>query len=116
MTNENIDAFRVRYRILEPIFTFPFNPLYHRKGIGSVDMMLFWTKVIIEGGLTFPLHPLLQRMLMHLKLFPLQCGVNFFRIVMGVVALNDRLGVNLGVDEILFCYDLRLVAGGRYYL
>ena len=50
--DENIEAFRARYRIPEPVFTFPFpfNPLYHVRDIGSVDMMPFWTKAIMEGG------------------------------------------------------------------
>lgn len=60
---------------------------------------------IIEGGVRFPLHPLLEEVLHfygipHSQLFP-----NFFRIVMGVVALNNILGINSGLSEIRYCYN-----------
>ena len=107
VTDANLQAFRTTYNILEPVFTFIFDPRFHRIDLGSVELMPFHTKAIVEEGLKFPLPTLLLRVLMKLRLFPLQCCISLFRIVMGIVALNAWLWMNLGVDEILFCYDLK---------
>ena len=50
-----------------------------------------------------------------MKLCPIQCYPNFFRIVMGVAALNKLLNLNFGLWEILFCCILKPV-GDNYYL
>ncbi|GMP97923.1 hypothetical protein CsSME_00046002 [Camellia sinensis var. sinensis] len=62
---------------------------------GTLDMervdettIVFPLLSITEGGVHFPLHPLLRAMLCHWGLIPSQSNVNFFRIVMGIIALN----------------------------
>lgn len=60
---------------------------------------------IVEGGVQFPLYPLLKQVL-HFYGVPLsQLAPSFLRIVMGVIALNNILGVNLGLLEIRYCYN-----------
>ena len=65
---------------------------------GTLDMeredettIVFPILSIAEGGVRFPLHPFLRAVLRHWGLIPSQFNVNFFRIIMGVIALNRRL-------------------------
>lgn len=66
---------------------------------------------IAEGEVRFLLHPLLRAVLCHWGLIPSQPNVNFFRIVMGIIALNRRLGLNLGIPAIRHCYALAKSSG-----
>lgn len=60
---------------------------------------------IVEVGVQFPVHPLLRQVL-HFYGVPLpQLAPNFFRTIMGIIALNNILGVNLGLPEIRYCYN-----------
>ncbi|KAF5933540.1 hypothetical protein HYC85_029711 [Camellia sinensis] len=73
---------------------------------------------IAEGGVRFPLHPFLRVVLHHWGLILSQPNVNFFRITMGVIALNRRLRFNLGIPAIRHCYALAKSSGqhGRFFL
>lgn len=71
---------------------------------------------IFEGGVHFSLHPLLCQTLAYYRLSPIQCTINFFRVVMGVVALNEVLGTNLGLYDIHHTYSVVSTAQGGYYL
>uniref|UniRef100_A0A2N9HC16 Uncharacterized protein n=1 Tax=Fagus sylvatica TaxID=28930 RepID=A0A2N9HC16_FAGSY len=61
---------------------------------------------IVEGGIRFPMDPLLADFLDYLRLSPSQVNPNVFRIVMGTVELNRRLGLELGIHDILRTYIL----------
>uniref|UniRef100_A0A2N9FJI8 Uncharacterized protein n=1 Tax=Fagus sylvatica TaxID=28930 RepID=A0A2N9FJI8_FAGSY len=61
---------------------------------------------IVEGGIRFPLDPLMADFLSHLRLSPSQVNPNVFRIVMGTAVLNRRLGLELGIHDILRTYIL----------
>lgn len=72
---------------------------------------------IVEGGVCLPLQPLLSQTLNTYSLAPLQCMINFFHLVMGVVALNEVLGTNLGFWDIQHIYSVGSTKEeGSYYL
>lgn len=72
---------------------------------------------VVEGGVCFPLHPLLCQTLNTYRLAHLQCTINVFRLVMGIVALNQILGTNLGFWDIHHLYSIICTREeGSYYL
>ena len=61
---------------------------------------------IVEGGIRFPMDPLLADFLNYFRLSPSQVNPNVFRIVMGTVELNRRLCLGLSVHDIVRTYIL----------
>uniref|UniRef100_A0A2N9I524 Uncharacterized protein n=1 Tax=Fagus sylvatica TaxID=28930 RepID=A0A2N9I524_FAGSY len=61
---------------------------------------------IVEGGIRFPMDPLLADFLNYFRLSPSQVNPNVFRIVMGTVELNRRLGLGLSIHDIVRTYIL----------
>ena len=55
----------------------------------------------MEGGVRVPFPDLLNDFLLYCGIVPTQLGLNSYRIVMGVHALNQILGTSVGVREIL---------------
>ena len=79
--------------------------------------MPFWLVSVVEGGVRFPLHPLVRDCLREWKLCPCQLLPNGYKIIMGVVRLNQILGIGLGVPDIEDPYHLcKSAEGDTYYL
>uniref|UniRef100_A0A2N9FLH4 Uncharacterized protein n=1 Tax=Fagus sylvatica TaxID=28930 RepID=A0A2N9FLH4_FAGSY len=74
--------------------------------VPAAGNLLLPVVAIVEGGVRFPMDPLLADFLGHLRLTPSQVNPNVFRIVMGTVELNRRLGLDLGIHDILQTYNL----------
>lgn len=71
---------------------------------GRLDQCPFTVLSITEGGLRFPVNPLLCVFLRRTGLAPTQVSTNTYRIINGIHELNNRLGTNLGLAEILRQY------------
>ena len=79
--------------------------------------MQFWLVTVVEVGVRFPLHPLLRDYLREWSLCPYQLLPNGYKIIMGVVRLNEILRINLGVPNIEDAYDLcKSTEGNTHYL
>ncbi|CAL5426382.1 unnamed protein product [Camellia sinensis] len=84
---------------------------------GRLDQCPFTVLSIVEGGLRFPLNPLITEFLRRTGLAPTQVSTNTYRIINGVHELNNRLGTNLGLAEILRQYTMGHTGDGlAYYL
>ena len=113
LTPPEIPAFKAKYDIPDDV-----EVRVARKDeplIGTRESIPIPTRAITEGGVRFPLDPLLLWVLSAAKLCPLQCCLNFFRIVMGVSSLNKLLNLSLGLWEILYYYIIK-AAGDNFYL
>ena len=99
--------FRARYKIPDDVqvrldnLEDPFDGSIFHNG-----WMPFWLVIVIEGGVRFPLHPLLKSCLREWNPYPCQLMPNGFKIIMGAVELNRILEINLRVHDIKDVYDL----------
>ncbi|XXG45611.1 hypothetical protein AAC387_Pa02g0652 [Persea americana] len=111
----SIGLFRETYKIPANVEVRPDGP---DDGISySNGWMPFWLVSVVEGGIRFPLHPLLRDCLREWELSPCQLLPNGYKIIMGVVRLNEILAINLGVPDIEEAYDLcKSAEGNTYYL
>ncbi|XXG47515.1 hypothetical protein AAC387_Pa02g2150 [Persea americana] len=99
--------FRAKYKIPNNVLVRLDNPEDLLDGsIFNNGWMLFWLVTVIEGGVRFPLHPLLKECLREWNLCACQLMPNGFKIIIGVVELNGILGINFGVPDIEEMYDL----------
>ena len=71
---------------------------------------------ILEGGVRFPVDPLLLRTLSFYELSPDQCLPNFYRIVNCVGRLNRLYGLSLTHHDINFLYAIQGSLKHGYYL
>ncbi|GMP24968.1 hypothetical protein CsSME_00002047 [Camellia sinensis var. sinensis] len=84
---------------------------------GRLDQCPFTVLFIIEVGLHFPVNPLICEFLRCTGLAPTQVSTNTYRIINEIHELNNRLGTNLGLAEILRQYTLGHTSDGlAYYL
>ena len=103
-TPENMALFRRLYRIPDDVglqYVHWSNALPPSSG-----ELLIPVVAVVEGGVRFPLDPLLADFLNYFSLSPTQVNPNIFRIVMGTVELNRRLGLELSTYDIVWTYIL----------
>ena len=100
-SDERMKEFREMYHVLSDVrlryYLSDDLPLLNR------DEIIIPIMSIVEGGVRFPLHPLLIDFLQIVNASLSQLYV--FRIVMGVVFINCLLEVHLTPKEILFLYS-----------
>ena len=75
----------------------------------------FYTLFFSEGGLSFPLDPLLVEFFHFFDIVPAQCTPNVFRILGGVIALRDLLSLPIGLNEIRYCYLIKRVSKSHHW-
>ena len=70
----------------------------------------------LEGGMRFPMRPVMMNYLRHFRLASIQCAVNVFRILGIVDALNEKIGLRLTHHDVNWCYNLQYLKGKSYYM
>ena len=104
-TNKNVQSFKVRFNIPRDV-----NISYCHKG-DIVDQRLphvvfFPLMSILEGGVRFPVDPLLLRTFSFYGLSLDQCLPNFYKVVNYVGCLNQLYGLSLTHHDINFLYAI----------
>uniref|UniRef100_A0A2N9G9N8 Uncharacterized protein n=1 Tax=Fagus sylvatica TaxID=28930 RepID=A0A2N9G9N8_FAGSY len=104
-TEESMARFRSLYQIPPSVSLTYCNsddfPVINR------DEILIPIMAIVEGGVRFPLHSFLIDFLQTVNATSSQISVNTFRIIMGVIAINRLLDVNLTIREVLAVYQYK---------
>uniref|UniRef100_A0A2N9GIP4 Transposase (putative) gypsy type domain-containing protein n=1 Tax=Fagus sylvatica TaxID=28930 RepID=A0A2N9GIP4_FAGSY len=104
-TPEAMERFRRHYGVPDDVYLeYRF---WENAITGEHGDLIIPVVAIIEGGVRFPIDPLLADFLDHFRISPTQINPNIFRIVNGVAELNRRLGFNLTVHDIIATYFLR---------
>ncbi|KAI8551450.1 hypothetical protein RHMOL_Rhmol06G0186700 [Rhododendron molle] len=108
--------FKSRYKIPDNIATELALVDAVRESPGN-DTLHILIVAVIEGGVRFPLAPLLRQVLAFYRLSPMQVSANFFCVVMGINTLNQMLGTSLGLHDIHHLYSIsRTKDALTYYL
>uniref|UniRef100_A0A2N9ELZ7 Uncharacterized protein n=1 Tax=Fagus sylvatica TaxID=28930 RepID=A0A2N9ELZ7_FAGSY len=103
-TPENMALFRRLYRVPDDV---GLRYVHWSDALPpSSGELLIPVVAVVEGGVRFPIDPLLADFLSYFSMSPTQVNPNIFRIVMGTVELNRRLGLELSTYDIVWTYIL----------
>ena len=101
-TSANVEALKTRFNIPHDV-----NIAYcHEGDIKNQrlpQVVFFPLMSILEGGVRFPIEPLVLRTLSFYKLSPDQCLHNFNKVVSYVRLLNQLYDLNLSHHDIISC-------------
>ena len=113
-TPEKLADFRRNYSIPDDVVLelAPEAGPVRMREVGDLEIPLVH---IIEGGVRFPVDPLLRHFYSHLQLVPRRVATNVVRVIMSVVALNRITGSEMGLKEILHFYTVHKTPKGVYY-
>ena len=114
-TPEKVVEFRRRYEIPADV-QFRLNRSEDLEEVGQDETRIHIPLIfIVEGGLKFPLHPFFREVCYRCQLNPMQLCPNFVRVVMGTVALNELLGLNLDWWDLHYLYSVVPTEHKNYY-
>jgi hypothetical protein len=111
----SIAEFRRHYNIPDDVAIEINRPETHPE-IRDEDSIHIPLMAVTEGGVRFPLHPLLRRVLSWYRLNPMQISINTYRIIMGIVRLNELCNTNLDLWDINYNYDMVYNKDDKWYL
>ena len=110
-------TFRVAYNVLEDVdiaYCHEGNiDIQRRRGVNTIFFPLM---AILEGGIRFPVDPLVIGTLRCYGLCPDQLPPNFYRVVSCISRLNQLFGLQLNYHDINFMYSLCGNIDSDYYL
>ena len=114
-TRANVESFNVRFNIPLDV-----DISYCQEGDIKDQrlphVVFFPLMSILEGGVRFPVDPLLLRTLSFYELSPDQCLPNFYRVINCVGHLNRLYGLSLTHHDINFLYAIQGSLKHGYYL
>ena len=114
-TEASLATFRQNYSVpndVEVAYCHEIEIVLH-KGAGTTFFPLM---SILEGGVRFPIDPLLLNTLRYYGLSPDQLPLNFYRVVSCVTRLNQMFGLQLDQHDINHMYSLCGKKRSNYYL
>ena len=95
-TIDKLNEFRAVYNILNDLYLRLGPPLDRAETLvfdHGIQEMSFALSSIIEGGIQFPLHPLIRECLHFWELAPTQLNTNAYKVLTGSLRLNQLCDV-----------------------
>ena len=108
-------AFRQNFSVLDDVemaYCHESEIALHR----GASMAFFSLMSVLEGGVRFPIDPLLLNTLRYYGLSPDQLPPNFYRVVSCVSRLNQTFGLQLDHHDVNHMYSLCGKKKSNYYL
>ena len=114
-SKEGIEKFKIDYRILPNVgLRYCKEGEWHflrQEGEVVIPMIAF-----IEGDMRIPMGSVMRNCLRFVRLTPIQCVPNVFRILGCVDVLNEKMGLQLTHHDVNWVYRLHHLKGKGYYL